>query len=151
MTIIVKWEIPGMIVGGAAVEPGWVGRKQGSASIGRAFTLVELLVVIGVVAILAVQLLPALARAKSRSANTYCMNYKKQLTAAVQMYAPDFGGWFPPTRMTAAQRHRGNGVGVMSMGGPRTRRRPARRHLIRIILQTLRSSRWALILGSTLA
>src|SRR5271168_2133641 len=95
MTIIVKWEIPGMIVGGAAVEPGWVGRKQGSASIGRAFTLVELLVVIGVVAILAVQLLPALARAKSRSANTYCMNYKKQLTAAVQMYAPDFGGWFP--------------------------------------------------------
>ncbi len=84
-----------MIIKGTAVEPGGFFRKQRSASVRRAFTLVELLVVIGVVAILAAQLLPALARAKSRSANTYCMNNKKQLTAAVQMYAPDFGGWFP--------------------------------------------------------
>lgn len=64
-----------------------------------AFTLVELLVVIGIIAILASLLLPALARAKERAkvAKVHAELYGAGL--ALEMYADDHEGQLPPVRV----------------------------------------------------
>ena len=70
----------------------------------RAFTLVELLVVIAVIAILAAILLPVFAAAKRRAQEVQCVNNVKQLTTAAGMYLSQDGPigypsleslWFP--------------------------------------------------------
>ncbi|MEP6663382.1 MAG: prepilin-type N-terminal cleavage/methylation domain-containing protein [Verrucomicrobiota bacterium] len=58
----------------------------------RAFTLVELLVVIALVGILAALLLPALAKSKARGQSIYCLNNTKQLEMAWMIYADEHNG-----------------------------------------------------------
>src|SRR5436190_12111782 len=61
----------------------------------RAFTLVELLVVIGIIAILVGVLLPALSRARENANRLACMSNLRQVSTAFFMYTGDNKGWFP--------------------------------------------------------
>ncbi len=62
-----------------------------------AFTLVELLVVIGIIALLIAILLPALNRARMAAQAVTCASNQKQLLLGLQMYAEEHDGWYPPT------------------------------------------------------
>jgi prepilin-type N-terminal cleavage/methylation domain-containing protein/prepilin-type processing-associated H-X9-DG protein len=59
---------------------------------GRAFTLVELLVVLAIIAIIASLILPALARARSRAQGSFCLNNTRQLAVAWMIYADEHNG-----------------------------------------------------------
>jgi len=59
---------------------------------GRAFSLIELLVVVSIIAILASLILPALARAKARAQGSFCLNNTHQLSVAWMVYADDHNG-----------------------------------------------------------
>lgn len=71
----------------------------------KAFTLVELLVVLAIIGLLAAMLLPALAVARQKSLSTQCSGNLRQWGLAYQMYANDYDDYLP---------RRGQGVQLLA-------------------------------------
>src|SRR5688500_2949003 len=61
----------------------------------RAFTLVELLVVIGVIALLVSIILPSLASARRSSNSVKCLSNLRQLGNAFMLYSNESKGFWP--------------------------------------------------------
>src|SRR5579864_2619139 len=79
-----------------------------------AFTLIELLVVIAIIAILAALLLPALAKAKEKGKQTYCLSSTHQQALAVHMYASDNNDFLPPVAYLDANGNETNWPGLLN-------------------------------------
>ncbi len=62
----------------------------------RAFTLVELLVVISIVAIMVAMLLPALSSARDTARTVQCLSNLRQLGVLFQVYTDETNGYLPP-------------------------------------------------------
>jgi prepilin-type N-terminal cleavage/methylation domain-containing protein len=63
------------------------------------FTLIEVLVVITVIAILAAIIFPVYLQGREKARQTTCLSNLKQLGIAMRMYADDWNGYFPTSRL----------------------------------------------------
>ncbi|MBN8524713.1 MAG: DUF1559 domain-containing protein [Planctomycetes bacterium] len=67
-----------------------------------AFSLIELLVVISIIAVLAAMLLPAITTVRRAVYGTQCASNLRQLGLAAMTYASDHNGLFPPSALRKA-------------------------------------------------
>ena len=77
---------------GKSGEPaGWKACPTPGAKLAPAFTLIELLIVIAIIAVLAALMLPALATAKQRARTVNCVSNLRQTGITLQLYLADHG------------------------------------------------------------
>ena len=64
----------------------------------KAFTLLELIIVLLLFAMLEAILLPVFGRARAKAYNAQCSGNLQNIGAALRIYAADYNGLFPPAR-----------------------------------------------------
>src|SRR5688572_791564 len=69
------------------------------ARLSNAFTLVELLVVIGIIAVLVAMLLPALNKARQAAQGVTCQSNLRQQAQLILLYVHENKGYFPAKRI----------------------------------------------------
>ena len=74
--------------------------KQQYSNHKTAFTLIELLIVIAIIAILAAILFPVFAQAREKARATSCLSNERQLSQAMLMFAQDHDEQFSPGTLT---------------------------------------------------
>ena len=79
----------------------------------RGFSLVEILVVIGIIAVLIALLLPVLTMAQAAARSTACQSNLRQLGQALMMYANTNGGWLIPVVADAGEPGGVRGMGTL--------------------------------------
>jgi prepilin-type N-terminal cleavage/methylation domain-containing protein/prepilin-type processing-associated H-X9-DG protein len=68
----------------------------------RAFTLIELLIVIAIISLLAAILFPVFARARENARRTSCLSNQKQIGLGFLQYFQDYDEQFPPHKLDTA-------------------------------------------------
>ena len=76
-------------------------KNKSTTTTRKAFTLVELLVVIGIIALLISILLPSLSKAQAYAKKVKCMSNMRQVYIELQMYSNANRGWLFPMRDVA--------------------------------------------------
>src|ERR1700689_4647793 len=89
-------------------------RRQIPAASPSGFTLVELLVVIGIIAILVGLLLPALNKAREQANSIKCMSNLRQIAQGLFAYSSENNGWVIPSFNLPQQ----TGVATNYVSGP---------------------------------
>jgi prepilin-type N-terminal cleavage/methylation domain-containing protein len=80
-------------------------RREKTGSGRPAFTLVELLVVLGVIVVLIGMLLPALTRSRQQANSVVCQSNLRQIGIAMLMYADQYDGFLFPSDMGYDAQH----------------------------------------------
>jgi prepilin-type processing-associated H-X9-DG protein len=62
----------------------------------RAFTLTELLVIMGIIGVLVSILMPAISKARDQSVSTKCLSNVRQIASGLNVYANRHRGQYPP-------------------------------------------------------
>lgn len=77
----------------------WISRRPPRFRL--AFTVIELLVVTGIIGVLIALLLPTLGRARESARRAHCASNLRQLMQAIVMYGADYEGYFPGSGIAA--------------------------------------------------
>lgn len=81
------------------------GAANGKHSFNRAFTLIEILVVIAIIAVIAAILFPVFSRARENARRASCQSNLKQIALGIKMYSQDYDNVYPQQLYAGSAAH----------------------------------------------